>query len=109
VKLTIVRRAKDLVLDSLDEDFAEGFQLLGPLLDGVKSLNPGTVTRVEKDGQQRFKRLFVMLGQHVEVSQDLIERSFLLAYEHVLIATIGQGYTVAAPSSLHSLGTRATY
>ena len=55
------------MLDSLDGDFEEGFQLLEPLLDGVKEMNPGSITVVERDGQQRFKRMFVMLGQHVQV------------------------------------------
>lgn len=65
----IVRRAKKLVLEGLEEGLDKGYQLLEPFLNGIKALNPGSVTAVERDGQSRFRRLFVMLGQHVQVSK----------------------------------------
>ena len=63
----MIRRAKERVLDSFDENYAEGFQLVAPFMDGLQRLNPGTVTSVERDAEGRFERLFLMMGQHVKV------------------------------------------
>ena len=47
--------------------------MIGGLLDGVKAKNDGTIVAVERNEQSQFKRLFIMLGQHVEVCASIFD------------------------------------
>ena len=68
----VVRSAKQRVLDSMDENWEHGFQLIEPFLNGVKALNAGTIATVERNEQNQFQRLFVMLGQRVKAANAAI-------------------------------------
>ena len=58
-------RARNIVLEELDGDYAEKYQLVGPILDKFAELNPGSVARMECDSDGRFSRYILMEGDAV--------------------------------------------
>ena len=59
-------RARLIVLGELDLDYAEKYQLIGPLLEKFEGMNPGSIApRMECDDEGRFHRYMLMEGDAV--------------------------------------------
>jgi hypothetical protein len=58
----VVWRARKLVLGETDEEYERDWQLIGPFLEKLAEMNPGTVVGLERHPNNHFNRCFVMFS-----------------------------------------------